>query len=278
MTGSHTFCAPGQLTNRLCATAFTALVSCQLFGCAFTFGSVTCIPVFYTSDLSPYTLSPGESECVDHVIGMEVRPFPGRLQRKFSTFGTIGDSLHLMQEAWPELEHVFCVHGPSIPVAPQSCQHHIAGPRFPLRLLRTHPVDLLVIECGDWQLPRPSLNGMRWEQAVQMLNVSSRPLLVIEVWPANALLWDLGPSGKGCRTRWDQLGYTTHMKVVDSQHVGGAIVQPRALIVRSRLPRWSWAPYSFLSTPRPMQNLLIPKGLRPKRSHREPPQDLWRLP
>lgn len=156
--------------------------------------------------------------------------------------------------------------------------HHTPWPRCPMDLLLRHPVDLLAIECGSWQNPKPSAKGHRWEHLVATAPLRLRPWIVIEVWPPNSLLWDLGPTGKGTCVRWNLLGYTTKVKVVDSQRCGGAIDQPRALVVRDRSDRWEWADYSHLAPPRPMQNLLTPKGLRPRRKQHGPIPSITPLP
>ena len=198
----------------------------------------------------------------------------------YRTFGVCGDSLNLMSDAWKSMEHVFTSRDPTILT---NCtrthgSHIIPGPRYPLHLLETHPVDLLVIECGSWQCPSPPRQGHRWECLVASTPVPKRPLTILEVWPPNSLLWEQGPTGKASRVRWKELGYTTHMKMIDSQCCGGAVVQPRAIVVRDTTKAWRWAPYNLMTTGRPMQNLLIPKGLRPKRKMRDPPADVSLLP
>jgi len=101
-----------------------------------------------------------------------------------------------------------------------------------MNVLQCHPVDLFIIECGHWQCPKPPLQGHRWEKLIDATAVNLRPNLIIEVWPPNSLLWENGPTGKGTRVGWEHRGYDTKMKVIDSQHCGGAFVQPRALIIR----------------------------------------------
>ena len=216
----------------------------------------------------------GKSECAGEVMGLEVKDLPAPQPGPYSSYGTFGDSLNLMTEAWHELDHVFSIHSDhALTSSPKlRGRHHYLGPRPPLNVLARHQVDLLVVECGRWQCPRPPLDGHRWELMIQATPRPSRPRSIIEVWPPNSLLWELGPAGKAARVRWETLGYSSKMKVIDPQHCGGAIVQPRALVVRHRSTcEWSWAEYSSLSPARPMQNLLTPKGLRPRRKQREPP-------
>jgi hypothetical protein len=179
----------------------------------------------------------GESECVENAVdGMSVREMIGEQRGLLRTYGTIGDSLNLMQEAWKDLHHTFSIRAPELLVGASSTEGyvHLPGLRYPLDVLQRHPVDLLIIECGRWQNPRAPRQGQRWEHLVERTLADCRPQIIIEIWPPNALLWDLGPAGKSSRVRWNCLGYNSHMKVVDSQHFGGALAQPRAVIIRDR--------------------------------------------
>ena len=222
----------------------------------------------------------GESECAEEVCEMQVREMPAPQNGPVSTFGTYGDSLNLMKDAWEHLHHTFSISHPPVSDAFPSSQgqHVFQGPRPKLNLLNRFPVDVLVVECGSWQCPKHSYSSFQWESFVREASPCSRPKWVVEIWPPNSLLWDHGPAGKGLRVRWKELGYSTKMQVIDSQHCGGAIVQPRAIIVRDYIGTWSWAPYSLLSSSRPMQNLLTPKGLRPRRKQPAPPTQLHQVP
>eukprot|EP00956_Cyclotella_meneghiniana_P001834 scaffold2011_cov26-Cyclotella_meneghiniana.AAC.4 len=231
-----------------------------------------CVPHFLTPFSVP-SITLGKLECIEEVVGLEGKDMLALQQGPYTSYGTCGDSLNLMSETWHGLEHVFSIHGPHPLSSSPAIQgrYHYVGPRHSVQLLNHHPVDLLIIECGRWQCPRPPLDGQRWELMIHATALDSRPKTIIEIWPPNSLLWELGPSGKASRVRWESLGYTSKMKVIDPQHCGGAIVQPRAIIVRHSLDNWVWAPYSSLSAARPMQNLLIPKGLRPRRKLVQPP-------
>lgn len=211
---------------------------------------------------------------------MQVREMPAPQVGPITSFGTYGDSLNLMKDSWEELDHVFSVASPLMDnLSSSHGRHAIQGPRPKQNLLRKFPVDMLVVECGSWQCPKHSYVPFQWELCVHHVEAPLRPKFIIEVWPPNSLLWEHGPAGKGVRVRWEEMGYLTKMQVVDSQHCGGAIVQPRAIIVRDRLRTWEWAPYSSLSLSRPMQNLLTPKGLRPRRKFDSTGcPDEWKLP
>lgn len=136
----------------------------------------------------------GESECVDNAVdGMNVRDMIGEHRGHLRTFGTIGDSLNLMREAWKDLNHSFSIRAPETLTGAVSTQGvtHLAGPRYPLDTLRRHPVDLLVIECGHWQNPRAPRQGQRWEHLVAQVEAS---------YPAQSLLWKSGHLTLYCGT------------------------------------------------------------------------------
>ncbi len=117
------------------------------------------LPVCILSDSGKSDIHHGK------VIGLSMKDMPGAQPGPFCTYGTCGDSLNLMKEAWSEMQHMFSVQDPRLELndTPTLGTHHISGPRFPRDLLNKYPVDLLVIECGRWQCPKPSLNGQRWE-------------------------------------------------------------------------------------------------------------------
>ena len=74
--------------------------------------------------------------------------------------------------------------------------------------------------------------------------------------------WEYGPAGKSSRVRWQNRGYQTRIKRVDAQNVGGAIVQPRLLVVRIQEPLiWKWREINDSPQKRAMSNLLTPPGL-----------------
>lgn len=111
----------------------------------------------------------GKLECIDEVVGLEMKDMLASQRGPYLTYGTCGDSLNLMSETWHGLEHVLSIHGPhplSSSLAVQG-RYHYVGPRHSLQLLNHHPVDLLIIECGRWQCPRPPLAGHRWELMIQ---------------------------------------------------------------------------------------------------------------
>jgi hypothetical protein len=190
-----------------------------------TFARLLALPPFLHHTL-------GESECADEVFEVQVREMQALQDGPLSTFGTMGIGLNLMR----------CMGAPSLyflDLPPSSFGYNPLLPRttcFPrprpkLNLLNKLPVDVLVVECGSWQCPKHSNISFQWESCVREASPCLRPKWVIEVWSPNSLLWDHGPAGKGLRVRWEERGYSTKMQVFDSQHCGGAIVQPRAFIV-----------------------------------------------
>jgi len=188
----------------------------------------------------------------------------------FLSYGSIGyHSLNLMREAFPSLLYQFSVaqssHATAFP-STMSPRQTIPGPRYPLHLLNRMPVDLLFLECGHLQKPKPKPGPQRHELMIGRTDTGNRPAFVVEIWPGNSHLWERGPTGKSSTARWQSLGYATRMRLVDAQHCGGAIVQPRLIVVRGNKNRraWRWAPLRPDDPLRPMSNLLLPRGLLPK--------------
>jgi hypothetical protein len=199
----------------------------------------------------------------------------------FTSYGTIGhQSLNLMNQAWATMEHCFSVAAPGHNDKYTSAQgtRPIEGPRYAFNLLNKTPVDLLVIETAAkaWNLNKnPEL---RWEALVHNAKRDNWPQYVMENWLPQAQLRELGPSGKAAVTRWRELGYYTRVKFIDAQYYGGSIVLPQLMVVREHGltgSKWRWAADPISLEPRPMSNLLTPKGLLPlrRKSGPVPPGD-----
>jgi hypothetical protein len=108
---------------------------------------------------------------------------------------------------------------------------------------------------------------LRWEVLVRRAKHDNRPQYVLENWLPHAQLREFGPSGKAAVTRWKDLGYHTQVKLIDAKYYGGAIVQPRFIVVHEHgqtESRWQWAADPISTEPHPMSNLLTPKGLLPR--------------
>ena len=100
--------------------------------------------------------TPGELECDEEVFEMQVCEMPAPQDRPVSTFGTYGDDLNLMKDAWEHLHHTFSVFHTVISNSIPSSQGQdiFQGLRPQLNLLNKFPVDMLVVECGSWQCPK----------------------------------------------------------------------------------------------------------------------------
>lgn len=192
------------------------------------------IPSPLLTHVSAASFTLGKLECIEEVVGLEVKNMQAAQRAPYLNYGTWGDSFNLMTEAWHDLEHELSIHGIHSCASAPAVQgpYHYTGPQHPLHILNHHPVDLLVVECGRWQCPHPPLAGHRWELMIQATSQNSRPSTIIEIWSPNSLLWELGPTGKAAWVQWATMGYVTKMKVIDPQHCGGAIVQPRAIVIR----------------------------------------------
>lgn len=184
--------------------------------------------------------------------------------------GSIGGGLELFRDSWKRIHHVFACRtlGQEHNYGPQP-QIVTQGPRFPLGLLSTHPVDILVVDHGTHQKPITDLSPSRWLSSIEKAPPLTRPSLVIEVWPPASSTWERGPTGKIQRTLWTQYGYFTRIKRIQSTRVGGAINQSRLLVIRTRHTQFVWpSEEPDTGCSRPMSNLLTPPGLL-KRSQTE---------
>ena len=138
-----------------------------------------------------------------------------------------------MAIAWKELEYKLEIKDKikdhlTIPKG----KTRVAALRCSHRILNRYPIDMLIVETGQQQAPQISKSIDHWELIMDKTLVERRPKIVIESWTSRASVWENGPSGKGSRVRWKEKGYTTRIKHIDAQNVGGAIVQPRLLVIQ----------------------------------------------
>ena len=195
--------------------------------------------------------------------GVEVRPMRSR-GSVYKTFGTYGGGFPLISAAWEGMEHILEINAnvkqedSKMP----SAKYTYTGLRCQRNLLQRHPVDILVVEAGLKSQSHISQKGEHWELMIQSTEATKRPQLIVEAWAARAINWEYGPAGKASQIRWQKQGYATRMQRVDAQDLGGAIIQPRLLVVRILEPRkWIWDTINPSSRRRPMSNLLTPPGL-----------------
>jgi hypothetical protein len=182
----------------------------------------------------------------------------------------------LMRSAWERLTLVWSTCGFHNGLPPDlQPQTMIEGPRYSLQIMERRPVDLLLVDASTktpscLRDPTP-----RWEQAIGSTSLAKRPLVILESWKGGVLVWENGPAGQSSKKRWDHLGYTTRVRHLDAQRVGGALVQPRLMVVHTlktgEYRDWSWAPMEVGGAPRPMGNLIMPPGLL--RTRYLPPSD-----
>ena len=140
----------------------------------------------------------------------------------------------------------------------------VAALRCSHRILNRYPINMLIVETGQQQAPQISKSIDHWELMINKTTLEKRPKIVVESWTSRAAVWENGPAGKGSRVRWKEKGYATRIRHVDTQYIGGAIVQPRLLVVRVReeySKLWMWTEINITNTPRPMSNVLTPAGL-----------------
>ena len=178
-----------------------------------------------------------------------------------------------MRYAWPKIKVVFSIHHENDTRPPNqqdpSTILKIGPHRDWPKLFAQHPVDLVVVEKGDLCLPRKSPHPEAWEKSIAALQPLQRPKLVIEAWRSDAQLWVNGPASKSTLTRWKKLGYNLHCRKVNATSIGGAIDQDRLIVVRVHQREnlhWHWDSLNrSLEHRRPMENLLTPPGLVPRK-------------
>ena len=153
------------------------------------------------------------------------------------TFGTYGGGVSLMTLAWQNLTYEleikstkFISDTDKVPrgrvlITNMRCEH---------RIFEKHPVDNLAIDNGTRKAPHGPQTSEHWELILDKTTPLNQPKIIVEVWPSRAVTWDSGPAAKGSEVRWIHRGYETRIKHVDAQHMGGALIQPRTMVVRLR--------------------------------------------
>ena len=152
----------------------------------------------------------------------------------FQSFGTYGSGFPLVAAAWKGLKHVFDVHTRKDNTKSQipEAMHVYKGLRCRRNLFNKHPVDIFAVDMGSRPTTNYDVKIEHWERMIQVSQITFQPKVIIETWPARAVTWEQGPTGKASRERWKVLGYNTRLQRVDSQDIGGAIIQPRLIVVR----------------------------------------------
>jgi hypothetical protein len=168
--------------------------------------------------------------------GVEVRDVP-TTSRTFmiSSYGTIDGGYELMRMAWPKMLHKFAVRRND-----ERVDGNLMGPpqkvvyghhRYPTRLLKITPVDLLIIERGYLKKPTKTYQREEWEHLIEHTVPDNRPMLVLESWPASAQSWMKGPMCKSVVTRWEERDYSSRCKLMNATRYGGTIDQSRLMVV-----------------------------------------------
>ena len=170
------------------------------------------------------------------VVGSEVKKVPEETQSWVQSFGIIDGGLELMKEAWLLLEHKFSVRRSAIELAGDTGTNkptvYLGHHRYPVTLLKKHPVDLLAVENGYLKTPPIKYSQMAWTNLVQETPQECRPHIVIKTWPARAQMWRQVPLCKSHTTVWKEMGYTTRCRVANVTEVGGVINQERLIVAR----------------------------------------------
>jgi hypothetical protein len=119
--------------------------------------------------------------------------------------------------------------------------------------LNSHPVELLLL--GDLS---PSWHN-HW---LTMIGKASQPpCLVIEFWPEDHILSEVGPISKNCVLEWEAHGYGLTCSILNALQVGGVVDRTWLVAARHIAKNLSW-PEWHGTVIRPMQNCLKPVGIR----------------
>jgi hypothetical protein len=140
-------------------------------------------------------------------VGMEVREVAGEWASCVRSFGCIDGGYELARLAWPKLEHRWSIRRPKENVdtglAAKPAQVHYGHDghhRFPKKLLRAQPVDLLLVERGHIGHAPKGYSPDPWEELVESTPPGRRPKLIIESWSDSAQTWLRGPVCKATVT------------------------------------------------------------------------------
>lgn len=229
------------------------------------------------SILSPFFVCVGESNRDgggDAVVGVEVRNVEAPQETPISTYGTINCGAELMRDAWTNLKQVFSIRKDKDHISQRWAGTKVFhyGDRYSSKFLQKLTVDLLVVDQGAEVIPPKDYQKEDWFRLVEGTPDNRRPLVMTEVWPSNAQLWQHGPMCKTWIRRWGDLGYRSRCKLVRAVSVGSAFRQNRLVVVRTskQIPESSWIWDRYEPCPqeiRPMANLLTPPGLTKRSSY-----------
>jgi len=197
------------------------------------------------------------------VQNYEARSAPSQLV-DYSSFGTAGLGIDTAYAAWSTMTQAF--YSESLPFS-QTCPGHPPAPfvghmeRLGNGFLDQHPVELLLL--GDLT---PSRHD-HW--LIRVANAAQPPRMILEFWPDDHLLSEVGPVSKECVTKWEALGYGSTCSLLNALQVGGVVDRTWLIVVRHRVKNLSWPEWHGKVT-RPMQNCLKPVGI-PKAAYRPDP-------
>jgi hypothetical protein len=94
--------------------------------------------------------------------------------------------------------------------------------------------------------------------------------MIIEFWPEDHILSEVGPVSKKCVTKWEKLGYGSIYSLLNALQVGGVVDRTWLIVVRHTAKNLSWPEWHGKKVTRPMQNCLKPVGI-PKAAYRPEP-------
>jgi hypothetical protein len=126
-------------------------------------------------------------------VGMEVRKVEDIWNSIISSYGCIDGGFELSRLAWSKLKHRFSLRRKEENVdkglADKPSRVIFGHNRYPKKLLNQLPVDLLVIERGNFTKPISGYKPEPWEDLVDSTRVCNKPKVILESWPNVAQTW-----------------------------------------------------------------------------------------
>jgi hypothetical protein len=164
----------------------------------------------------------------------------------------------------------------TLPECPSPQVTYASMSKSPAQLLKSKPVDLLVIDhshrggASDF-FSRERRGERVWTEWL----LHAQPARIVEIWRETDIPTVVEMSGKVHRKKISSYGYFSQHQIVRATEVGGSVKHARMIVIHTKLSiaqpckdmSGGWDPNpTSRRQPRPMSNLLRPAGLVPRAS------------
>jgi hypothetical protein len=147
------------------------------------------------------------------VEGMKVRAVSSEWDLCVQSFGCIDGGYKLARLAWPKRRPQWLVQQPKEQVdaglAKKPAQVLFGHHPYPKHLLKTQPVDLLLMEQGHMYCALSNYTPSPWKALIKSTPSAYQPKKMVESWENSAQTWIRGPVCKATVTGWQKQDYTT---------------------------------------------------------------------